>query len=362
MSKFSSLIPKEGISLVKYSGKDVINRLGDSVIKNVVLSILCGDNLRNLTESLTQRRILLMNSSMFITYLNALKSYSNFSDNIHEIIKKELLHEKLSPSEKTYLYWFIGLTGKSIQNVLRGDSELEMYLQSYEKNMKEVSTDIEHRYGPIELRVKNNEGLNYLMNWPSLLQCMLAIGAQTLTIRGSEKSIYGKLFEKLVLGSVLSILGFDHIDKDDINKTRMVFWLSERQDKRESDATIILKPGFGVRFDIGFIGKGNPEISLDKVTRFEKIMQKGNTSYSMKTIILIDTLGENSRTGVMAENIGGHIIQMSGTYWVYELAHILKKDFPFFKHPILQMTKDESLRYLEKKICEVDLSNFLVNA
>ena len=359
MSKFTKLIPQEGLDLVKYSGKDLINRLGKDVIENVVLSILCGDNLRDLTESLTQRRILLMNSSLVITYLRALHSYKNFAENISNIVKQELLQEKLSVNEKSYLYWFIGLTGKSIQNVLRDKNELETYLYSFDKNMKEVAKDIEKRYGAIDISLKN-EGIDYLMNWPSLLQCMLAMGAQTLTIRGSEKSLYGKLFEKFILGSVLSILGFDYISRNDTKKNNMVFWLSERKDKRESDATIILKPGFGVRFDIGFIGRGNTEISLDKVTRFEKIMEKGNSRYSMMTIILIDTIGERSRTEIMAEEIGGHIIQMSGTYWVYELAHILKREFSFFEHPILEMSKDDSLDYLKKCIHEIDLSKFFV--
>lgn len=57
MSKFTKLIPQEGLDLVKYSGKDLINRLGKDVIENVVLSILCGDNLRDLTESLTQEGV-----------------------------------------------------------------------------------------------------------------------------------------------------------------------------------------------------------------------------------------------------------------------------------------------------------------
>jgi hypothetical protein len=45
------------------------------------------------------------------------------------------------------------------------------------------------------------------------------------------------------------------IDKKGTSKTNMVFWLSQREDKRESDATILVRNGMGARFDIGFIRK-----------------------------------------------------------------------------------------------------------
>ena len=35
-------------------------------------------------------------------------------------------------------------------------------------------------------------------------------------------------------------------------------------------ASALIKAGHGVRFDIGFIGRRNPEISLDEVSRFER--------------------------------------------------------------------------------------------
>lgn len=66
MEKLSNLIPADSLNLVNYSGTDLIDRLGKDIISNVVLSVLCGDNIRNLTEGLTQRRILLMNASLFV--------------------------------------------------------------------------------------------------------------------------------------------------------------------------------------------------------------------------------------------------------------------------------------------------------
>ena len=58
MHTIREYIPEESIKLVRYSASDLIERLGKDVISNVVESVLCGGNLRHLTEGLTQRRIL----------------------------------------------------------------------------------------------------------------------------------------------------------------------------------------------------------------------------------------------------------------------------------------------------------------
>ena len=62
----SQYIPSLGLSLAKYSGDQLIERVGEDIIKNVVTSILCGGNVRALTEGLTQRRISLSNASLLI--------------------------------------------------------------------------------------------------------------------------------------------------------------------------------------------------------------------------------------------------------------------------------------------------------
>lgn len=84
------LIPDASIKMVRYSAQDLIDRLGKDIISNVVESVLCGGNFRHLTESLTQRRILLMNASLLTTYLKALNSIEDFSNNLSQIVRNEL--------------------------------------------------------------------------------------------------------------------------------------------------------------------------------------------------------------------------------------------------------------------------------
>lgn len=352
--KFPDCIAPQGLNLVKYSGKEFVNKLGLEIVQGVVASILKGKNVRDLTESLTQRRILLVSASLITTYLKGLSSFDNFEEALNDLVKKNV-RMKLSAEEKKYLLWFIGLTGKSIQNVIRG-TMLENYIDVFDANLREICTDIEEAYGDITLKVNYNEQ-GYFLKWKNLLRCLLAVGAATLTIRGSEKSLYGKTFEKFVLGSVLTILGFSHIDKSDVSKSDKVFWLSERLDKRESDATLLVKAGTGVRFDIGFIGKGNTEVSLDKVSRFERFMEFGRKKYATTTIILVDNIGSHSRITTMAQEIDGHILQMGETYWVYKLATILKEKFGYHSE-ILNNTKEQSLSYIDEKMRSVNLNAF----
>lgn len=358
MINMKDKIPQIGKDLVKYKGIDLIDKLGHDVILSVVESILCGGNVRAMTEKLTQRRIAMSNSSMLMTFIEL--SYSGIHlDELYETIQIELLtNKKLTISEKNFLLWMIGLTGKSIQNVLRGDKKnLIEYIngltESLNNNERTVLEDFGLLKGDFAIGDKSLP-----INWKTFLQLSLAIGTQTLAIRGAEKSMYGKFFEKLILGCLLSILGFKFIKNTDTSSSENVFWLSERGDKRESDATLLLKPGKGIRFDIGFIGVGNTEISLDKVSRFEREMERGSEKHFMKTIILIDRIGDKSRILEMAKAIDGSIVQMSMNYWVYEVANLLSESLGF-KHEILKLSKEESIQFINANLKTIKLKSFI---
>ena len=151
--------------------------------------------------------------------------------------------------------------------------------------------------------------------------------------------MYGKFFEKMILGSVLSLLGFHLVDHE---TTEMkTFWLSSRGSKRESDATLIWADNQGIRFDIGFIGVGNPEITLDKVSRFDRVDEIDGTSHSLSTIIIVDRVGRNSRIPQMAEAIGGRIIQMSATNWAQTLGEELEATLNGYVSPLADLNNKD---------------------
>jgi len=137
-----------------------------------------------------------------------------------------------------------------------------------------------------------------------------------------------------------------------------VFWLSSRGERRESDATLIYEAGKGVRFDIGFIGRGNPEISLDKVSRFEREISLGRSTWYLSTIIIVDRIGANSRIQQLAEAIDGTIIQMSMGYWPQQVARELSRVLGY-RHELVRMKQAEIGQYLRDKMDKVPLEELL---
>jgi len=351
------LIPDEGKRLSAYKGYELLDRLGEETVKEVVCNVLCGSNIRSLTEVLTRKRLALSNASLLMTYLEAGQSIKDFPNNLSQIVGRELIQTNLSKEEKQYLQWLVGLTGKSVQNVLRSnENDLLEYLNDLEVALEESAAKASEIFGDLTGSFCI-QGKTTNISWPVLTQIFTAIGAQTLAIRGSEKSMYGKLFEKFILGSLLTILGFTYCDSKNLEQEEMLFWLSERGDKRESDATLLIRKGIAVRFDIGFIGSGNTEISLDKVSRFEKEIELGSEQYFVSTIIIVDRIGERSRIINMANSIGGNIVQMSMSFWVKQVAQILQ-EITDFSHPILSMSNNESLQLIRSSMKKINLKSF----
>ena len=363
-------LPKSSILSSKNSNKAVIDRLGDAVIRQVVISILKGGNLRDLTEVMTRKRILLSNVALLVVYFKMYCDNTNLEEELTSMISNELDSKTANkPQEKKdALLAFIGMTRKGWDNIVRRDKGKKVYLEKLDESLREIENDICKSYGEFsaDFYIGNQK---CKIPTVSLLRCMMALGSQTLAIRGSEKSIYGKLFERLVLGSVLSILGFRKVDRNDGGDYRMVFWLSDNKNsKRECDATALVSSGASVRFDIGFIGRGNPEISLDKVTRYEHMLEFAGRDgkkhiAAANTIIIVDTIGDGSKIREMAERVGGKIIQMNGSYWVKELSDAIKALYSDQYEDLLEnISQKDTLAFIEKKMCDVKFEEFLSSA
>jgi hypothetical protein len=253
----------------------------------------------------------------------------------------------------------LGLTDKAVQNVLRDDrTAFKNYSDLYTEVCQEVINIHKNEYGELTGNLKLGEEKEVKVDWLFITYLLNAIGAQTLTIRGSNKSSIGKLFEKLILGSLLSILGFKYESSHTIGQK--IFWLSTRGEQRESDATLLYELGKGIRFDIGFIGRGNSEISLDKVTRYQHEQMLSNIYFYMATIIIVDRIGTRSSIVELAHRVNGHIIQMSAAYWPQEVARYLHKIFGF-EHELQDMAQSQITDYLRERLSSVPLERFLGN-
>lgn len=357
-SNLGELISPEALQLLSTSGSDLIRHIGIDVVRGVVLDVLSGRNLRDSTEALTRRRLAALNLATVDLFLRGSARSDDFVEQLPNLAVDILSRKRLRQSEKWLAQWTLGLTDKGVQNVLRDSPDnLLRYRDQYIETCRAVIANHAATHGELRRWMELGADAKAEVNWLLIAYLLNTIGAQTLAIRGSEKSAYGKLFEKRVLGSLLHILGFKHITPP-LQDLEGVFWLSTQGEKRESDATLLYAAGKGVRFDIGFIGRGNPEISLDKVSRFEREIMLGRSRWYMATIILVDRISANSRIVQLAEAMDGTIIQMSAGYWPQQVAKELNRALGS-EHELVAMDRNQIDAFLKRKLNEVPLEQFI---
>jgi len=359
VTSLTELMGDKFLNLLDASGPELVRRIGMDAVRTVVFDVLSGRNLRDSTESLTRRRLAALNAATVAMFLKGTEIRSDFVEQLPTIAARILERGRLSKSERWVAQWALGLTDKASQNVLRDDASLlAEYRERYVSTCEEVIREGIAEFGNLggEIRLGDDPMTN--LSWKFMVYLLGTVGAQTLTIRGSEKSAYGKLFERLVLGSLLHVLGFRFVGSDGPKQFEREFWLSSRGERRESDATALWRAGQGVRFDIGFIGRGNPEISLDKVSRFAREIELGRSKWYMATIIIVDRIGRGSRIKDLAREIDGDIVQMSMTYWPQEVAQILNHRMEF-QHPLVDMHRSEISNYLKEAMKSVPLADYL---
>ncbi len=347
--------PSTAIDLLSGSGRDFIRRIGEEAARVAVLGVLKGENVRTQTEYLTRARISQLSAAVLAQYVCASSAIPGFSENFFDVAMDAIAKKNRRHPAYLSAQWFLGLTGKSVQNVLRGDSEnLTEYVEKFSAALTDSASRVRESIGEYSISIDRGDESEIELDWERMLRVTTAIGAQTLTVRGSDKSMYGKLFERLVLGSVLTMLGFHLVSGSARNVNDVgAFWLSDSEDNRECDATAVIGRGRVLRFDIGFIGPGNSEISKDKLSRFSaegKI--KGAKTYS-KTFIVVDRLPDTSKTLEAAKRLQAEIIQMSMKFWPIELARKLKE--AGWGSPMASVREGDIASWLEQKIETVNL-------
>lgn len=357
--RLTNLLADETLDLLTANGKTLIKRIGIDVIRSVVLEVLTGRNIRSSTEILTRRRIAALNLSTLQLFLRGSEVIDNFIERLPYIASDILSNRRIKKEERWLAQWILGLTDKGVQNILRDNYQLlASYRDSYIEACREIIAQQAQDYGELSGVVRIGAELHISINWLFMVYLLNTVGSQALTIRGSEKSTYGKLFEKLVLGSLLHVLGFKFQKSGELKNLDRVFWLASNDDERESDATLLYEAGKGIRFDIGFIGRGNTEISLDKVSRYRREIQLGRENWFMATIIIVDRIGERSIIQELAKNIDGTIVQMSAGYWPQRVAKILNQVMGF-EHPLITMEQSEIGDFLRARMTDVPLEKFI---
>lgn len=336
--RFSGLFSPAARPLLAVKGADFISNLGVDATREVVAGVLGGNNFRDYTEKLTRRRLSLLNAALRAMLVEAERCQPSFFETFPQRALGELRTAK--PAERPLLLWLLGQTQKGWQNIFRGDLEVvATYVAMYEETMRTVAAQSANEYGGCQTQ------------WLADSYIDAAISAQSSSIRGSDKSAYGKLFEVLVLGGALHTLGLRYVlPYADSPIGQGAFWLSSRdgssKEGRETDASALFPTsdgrGVGVRFDIGFIGEGNPEISRDKLSRYQKHVEVNGRNYEMHTVVLVDSIGAGSALFDHAARIDVCILEMRNPMWLQNLGdRMAALNLPGFHSPLSGLSSDD---------------------
>ncbi|HZO87908.1 MAG TPA: CfrBI family restriction endonuclease [Chthonomonadaceae bacterium] len=359
----NDLFPQNSRLLLTGGGKEFLERIGVEAARRVVLGVMMGENVRTQTEPLTRRRIAQASGAMAALFAQGCLHFEDFTSRLSAMAVEQIKTANRNDNASIWpAQWLLGLTGKSVQNVLRNNPDVQDYLTDFETAVREAAVQCQTEIGDLQLTlgfVESPDGRRAKLDWEGITRLTTAIGSLTLTLRGSDKSIYGKLFERLVLGSVLAVLGFRRVDPRTNTRTHKVFWLADSSNERESDATLLLQPGKLARFDIGFIGPGNPEISKDKLSRYAREIELAGGAHHSTTFIIIDRLPKTGKTEEAAKRIGAEIIQMSMRYWPRDLAQRLGHQLGF-KHELQTMPDAQIEGFLESALADIRIQDFLI--
>lgn len=359
----NDLFPESGRVLLTGGGKQFVERIGIEAIRHAIHSVMMGENIRTQTEPLSRRRIAQVSAALVAMFTRGYMMVDDFPIKLSKIAYDELTAPNKRDNANIWIaQWLLGLTGKSVQNVLRGKhQQLQDYILDFERAVQDAAEKCRAEMGSFEMTlgfVEDRLGHRVELDWQGITRLTTAIGSQTLTIRGSDKSMYGKLFERLILGSFLTILGYERVDRKRSTKKSNIFWLPDSSDSRESDATLLVRPGKLARFDIGFIGPGNSEISKDKLSRFARELELSSGKSSSTTFIVVDRLPRTGKTEKAASSIGAEIVQMSMRYWPRDLARRLG-DRLGVKHPLQTMAEEDIGGFLSGRLKEIRVQDFL---
>jgi hypothetical protein len=347
-----------GKNNIKATRTDFTSTIGVDGMKDIIRKVLLGGNVRDITEFITQRRLISSYAAMIDLFVNTLISKTGNIQEYSDYVARDLECAR-GNEQKTLDLWLMGLTKKGLDNIVRDEANLASYKDSFAVSTTETIADIQEKFGGLSGTLKLN-GVEINLDWNVLSLLCIALGSQTLSIRGSAKSMNGKLFEKLILGSLLTIMGFRYCSAPParMQKTDKLFWLSNMdENERETDATLVYN-GIAISIDIGFIGKGNPEISLDKVTRFNRYKQIAGMGHEMKTIIIVDTVAENSDLFNKAKRVDGIVLQMSQNNWVIDFAKTVCRVFSI-QHDLSTLRVEQLDAYLRREMARVNINAFI---
>lgn len=145
----------------------------------------------------------------------------------------------------------------------------------------------------------------------------IARHAGSLSKKGALKSMMGNLLEDPVLFAALKLCGLEFCGRNSVPEENGQFTLDLKEagaHHRQADAAVRLHESL-IYFDIGWVSDSNPELTADKMQRFQNLSQDEYAN----TIVIISQAAENGEVRRIADETNATLIVMGGNEWVIEL-------------------------------------------
>jgi hypothetical protein len=317
MSIFLEFFPENRRHLIgTLSGNSIIDEMSSGEFHQMVIECLTGRNPRIHTENWAQAKVFHgVFTGIQEMFTDGKKGDNNFIVDAPKLAAEYLYKhrksarkspDKLTDTDIILCQWICNLTSKGWDNILQANPEnLKDWATAVLASIKEVA------YGEEEQNIIN-----------------MVIYNASLAKKGGLKSAMGNLFESLLLYSGLSACGLDFISSDDFDAADGPCFTLDVNEGRQADAQI--KTGLThpakIDIDIGFIGKGNPEIIADKTQRFGNMVGGGQKPLD-HTIIIVSSIPETDNAQLVVRQatlLGAKVITMSGNNWVHQLCESIQ--------------------------------------
>lgn len=342
--------------------KTFIDAVGKETLKESIKDVVVnGENYRPLTER--QLRSKVLRSDYFLTKLlpEIIEEFTTHTEdhsieNFFVSLAAQLIVEPTNSEQFKIALSLLGLTKKGLDNILDNNP---WQLYNYCLDLSKSITEFVNQHFNKKVSEVTNDEFEYTLQ-------LLSISSLSLAIRGSMKSMVGKLFERLILGTSLSLLGLKYLStpptytekeySELCDRNQAYFWLSSKEKNgREKDATIMYRDKI-IDIDIGLIGKGNPEIAADKLSRFKPEYKFKNRVFPAKTIILIGRVNNGKIIQASAHNTNGKVIEITNNnQWLFELNKYMLE----FISPEQDLRLNTDFSTLGDQINQIDIEKFI---
>jgi hypothetical protein len=277
-------------------------------VRQAVLHLMTGGNYRDITERVVREKLHIYHSWLLQIVHRARQEFGKaWSKELLARLREARNKEKVLADMQV---WLLGLTHKTAQNLAlskKDANEVAAFVGNMLSLCDEVSQKRQWSDGTITIDLRNNSANSVeKLDLVESLWFLQMVGAASLTVRGSNKAIYGKRLERAFLRAGLELLGL---------KLNENYWLNIGRDAevdREADGEVETKRG-RARIDIGLIGEGNQEVPEDKLNRVGR-----------NGIVIVDRLGRQSAVLNTAQRLGVKVVQIRHNFPMSEIYEHLR--------------------------------------